>query len=514
MTNIRRSDGVRGQTVKDTSKYLLATVAAQGMGFVRSILLPVLFVPFQMGIWNLMNVIIAYGASAHLGILHGMNKIIPLLRGQEKPKEIEVLRDSVFWVNSFLAAGATAILFASSFFAPKAYRVYLWIVAAVVFLQSIFAFQFSLLRANSSFALVSRGIFILSACSAFFVISLAFLFPDRLLGGLIGLAIAHLCTVAYWFVKSKLRYPFQINLPAVRQSFVVGIPLIIIGVLDMVFISIDRWIIVANLGITVLGYYSLGIMINNLISVVPGSVSSVLYPKMLERFAVKQDVSDPSGLFLGALRIGAIVMLILICSVSFGLPVIIKFFLPKYLFSVPIIKILVLGSFLYSLSLIAGSYLVSIDKQRWLMVLQVVLIGLLISSYAVALSLKCGIIALSWITTAGYSLFGTSYIFLGVYLAKGRKMPEAFRFMTELVVPFLLMTILIIATESIVALEWTSRGYLQSSALGFLLIMSIVLPVAWALNRDRALGERVLKELKFLKESILVKIPIGRKTGQ
>jgi|GEM_PF-2229917 len=509
MIDITRSKSVRSQTIKDTSRYLLATIAAQGMGFVRSILLPVLFAPAQMGIWNLMNVVVAYGSSAHLGILHGMNKIIPLLRGQEKHQEIAVMRDSVFWVNSFLAAGAAAILFASSFFVPKAYMVYLWIVAVIVFFQAIFAFQFSLLRANSLFALVSRGIFMLSTCSAFFVISLAFLFTDRLLGGLVGLAVAHLCTIAYWFVKLKLRYLFHIDLAVVRQSFIVGIPLIFMGVLDIVFVSIDRWIIVSSLGITVLGYYSLGIMINNLISVVPGSVASVLYPKMLERFAVKKDVSNPSGLFLGALRVAALVMLILICCVSFGLPVIIKFFLPKYLLSVPIIRILVLGAFLYSLSLIAGSYVVSVDKQRWLMFIQVALIGLLISGYAFALNRKCGILALSWITTAGYSLFGVSYISLGVYLSKGRKWLETLRFMSGLTVPFLFMVVLVIFTESMVIREATSWGYVRVSTLGFLVTIGIVLPVAWALNRDAVLEGRLFRELEFVKARMF----FGKKVG-
>jgi len=152
---------------------------------------------------------------------------------------------------------------------------------------------------------------------------------------------------------------------------------------------------VANLGVTMLGYYALGIMVNNMISLIPGSVASTLYPKMLERFALRKDPSDSANLLLIGLRLSAIVMLITICEVSFGLPVFIKICLPKYLPSVLIVKVLVLGSFFYSLSTIVGIYLVSVNRQRSLIFIQAILIGLSIILYSVVLKLKFGILAVA-----------------------------------------------------------------------------------------------------------------------
>ncbi len=67
--------GIQSQTFKDTLQYSLATIFSTGMALIRAVALPFLFAPIQMGIWNLMNVIVSYGSNAHLGILHGMNKI-------------------------------------------------------------------------------------------------------------------------------------------------------------------------------------------------------------------------------------------------------------------------------------------------------------------------------------------------------------------------------------------------------------------------------------------------------
>lgn len=507
MTNLQNMQKPkRNKTISHSIKYFSATIIAQGIGIFKSVLLPILFVPAQMGIWNLMGVIIGYGANAQLGILDGMNKLIPLLRGQEKLQEIENVKNSVFWFNFFLGALAAVGLVISAFFVPADYFFYLCLVAVIVFLQLIFFYQFSLLRANSLFGILSRGIVIFSICSVLFILSLAFLFRERVLGALFGLAVANIVVIGYWFLRMEYRFPLQINFSFVRKSFAIGIPLIIVGMLNVAFISIDRWMIAANLGITVLGYYALGIMVNNMISLIPGSVASTLYPKMLERFAVRKNSTDSANMLLGTLRLGGIVMLIVICAVNFSLPLLIKFFLPKYLPSVLAIKILVLGSFFYSLSTIAGIYLISIDRQRLLIAIQTTLIAVLILSYSIVLKLNYGIAAIAVVTAIGYSIFGFSYICSGVYLVKGKEYREIFRFMAGLVVPFVLMAILIVAAGSFIVTGTSSGLCLQSSVLSFLLIMAIVLPVAWFLNRDSDLENLIRIELSLLRSAVLNKI--------
>ena len=89
----------RKQIFKDSTQYLVSTVLAQGVGLFRSLVLPVLLGPAQLGIWNLMNVVIGYGANVHLGILHGLNKKVPMLRGLGNAREFDELKDSVYWAS-------------------------------------------------------------------------------------------------------------------------------------------------------------------------------------------------------------------------------------------------------------------------------------------------------------------------------------------------------------------------------------------------------------------------------
>src|SRR3972149_809245 len=63
-----------------------ASIVGQGMGLVRSMVLTVFFSPAQLGVWNFLHVIFGYGANAHLGILSGMNKLVPryLAQGEDE----------------------------------------------------------------------------------------------------------------------------------------------------------------------------------------------------------------------------------------------------------------------------------------------------------------------------------------------------------------------------------------------------------------------------------------------
>ena len=494
---------------KHTLHFSSASLVSAAFGLIRSLIIPFLFVPVQMGIWNIMNAVTIYSANAHLGIIHGMNKLIPMLRGQEKFTEIDKLKNSIFWVNFFLSGLACIIILIISFFISGRYLVYLWITGFIVFFQLIFTFQLSLLRANSSFPLLSKGIIILSVFSTFFIFTLGLLFYDHLFGAMLGLLLANICVTSYWFIKSKYQFPFQINYSSIRQSFVMGFPLIILGLLDVAFRSIDRWLVVANMGITMLGYYSLGIIVCNIICLIPVSISSIIYPKMLERFAAKQDYSSSSNLLIGALLVSAIGMLILTCGLSLFLPFLIKFFLPKYLPSVIIVKIFIFGTFFFSLRSIAGNYLVSVHKQRALITIQSIMIGILIFFYYLVLNLNYGIIAITLVTSVGYSICGIVFIASGIFVVNGRSYLKMLRFMVGLIIPFVIMLILVICLDFIIVKDQTLMMSLLYSVLGFIVISCFVTLATWYLNRNNDVIHLLQKELKCFFEAILFKINIA-----
>ncbi len=368
-----------------------------------------------------MSVVLAYGSNAQLGVLHGMNRAIPLLRGQGKLEEIESIKDSVFWLNLSLGAVAGSLLWFVSSIVPALYEPALRIIAVGVFLQLVFYYLFSLLRADNRFGLVSQGVSALSILSTGLVIVLALVLPDQLVGALIGLVVAQLAILSYWFSKAGYHFSFQLSLRAMRKAFMLGFPLTILGVLDTVFLSVDRWVIAANLGETAVGYYALGIMASNLLGLVPGSVASVLYPRMLERFGVSEDPASARGLLIGPLRAVLTIMSLLIGGGVFVLPLLVRFWLPKYAPSIPLLEILMPAAFVYAASSIPGTFLVSINRQRLLLKVQIVAILSALALDLLVVRMGWGAIGVAWSTAGAYLVYGGGYMLCAVHYVFDRR---------------------------------------------------------------------------------------------
>jgi O-antigen/teichoic acid export membrane protein len=484
----------RRSIIKNSTNYLAASIAGQGFGIIRAVLLPVLFKPAQLGIWSLMNVVVNYGANSHLGALHGMNKAIPVLRGQGKSRDAELMKDSIFWVNLLLAAVVATGVGVASAFVSANYVMSLRIVAIIIFLQSIFYYLFSLLRADSRFGLLSKGVGGLSILTTAFVLAFAFGFANHLIGALLGVSVAYLAIIIYWLFKGHYRFAIRWRLEAIREAFILGIPLIILTAFDSVVLSVDRWVIAAHSGETKLGYYALGLMPGNLLGMVATSVASVLYPKMLERFAIEKDPALARNFLLGPVRALTAIILILICSAAVGLPLFIRLFIPKYLPSIPVMEVLILGAFFPAASAIPCSYLIAINKQNWLIAIQIVTALFILVTDTIMLREGYGILGAAIGTVIGYGISSLSYTVLSVHLALGRRVKAA-HFCGRLLLPFGVMALAMLAANTLI-LDGATLGTKISAMLGRLgVVMTLLVGTLWLVNRDGKVVAEIRAEL-------------------
>lgn len=475
----------RKQILKDSVHYLASTILAQGIGLLRTFLLPVLLGPAQLGVWNLMNVIIGYGANSHLGLLHGLNKKMPILRGLGKEREIGELKDSVFWFNLLLGILAGSVVFISSFLFPKSADS-LRIIAPVILLQMVFVYYFCLLRGDNRFELVSKGIAVLSIFSTFFVLILAYFSHNRLAGALWGLTVAYFLVVGYWFYEAGYHFKPGLKWKWISDAFSSGVPLIILGLIDMVLLSLDRWIIAWKCSGEALGFYALGIMASNMLGIVPGSVANVLYPRMLERFASTRNNFLVGNLVLNPVRAVAALMAFLISAASIFLPVVIRLFLPKYLSALPLIEILVLGAFFLALVPIAGNYVVSIDRQRVLIIIQAAAMVISILVDGILLYAGYGVEGIAYGTITCYAVYGLGYAGISVYFIH-KRYSEVIRFLGQLVALFVVMFIALKVTSLFLKDDFLWVNQVFFAAIRMFVVSGILLPFIWLINRKSGL---------------------------
>lgn len=482
--NNARAD--RRQILKDSAHYLTSTIVAQCVSMLRTMLLPVLLVPAQLGIWNLMNVIVGYGANAHLGLLHGFNKKVPAIRTVGNADDFNELKDSVFWCNLLLGLAIGSGLFVASLVMNPIYASALRIISLVVVLQMFFVFYFSLLRADNKFSLVSNGIAGLSIFSSILVLLLAYFSMDRLLGALTGMLAAYPLVIGYWYHKGGYRFKLRLRWLQIKDSFRIGLPLIILGLIDMVLLSMDRWIIVWRLPDSELGFYALGIMACNLLGLVPTAAANVLYPRMLARFASSHDQNEVGSLMLHPIRAISVIMIFLISIGTIFIPMIVNLLLPKYMTAIPLIQILVPGAFFLAIAPIAGSYVVTVNRQMELIKLQLAAMIICLMVDVILLSLGYGVRGVAYGTICCYAIYGIGYVGIAVYLTKG-KIQETILFLLHLCVLFGVMASSLKITDMVipVGIGWSAQ--ILFATIRLIIVVGIMLPFVWFVNRKNDL---------------------------
>ena len=485
----------RTQIIKDSGHYLAATLVAQGVALVRSLMMPILFMPAQMGVWNLMNVVISYGEKAQLGLLDGMNKAIPLMRGEGRHDRTDAMKDSVFWVNLMLAAVAGLVTWLASWFAPQTYAPSLRIVAVVVFLQLPFSYLFSILRVDNRFGLLSRGVVALSICSTILILLLGLRSSDALQGALIGLAAAYALTVFYWSIAGRYSFAFRIKLDSLREALVLGVPLKMLGVFDAVFLSVDRWIIVAMLGETMLGYYAVAIMVSNLLGLVPGSVASVVYTRMLERYATDKHPRAIRTLLTMPLRALMALMLVLSSCAMIAVPVVITIFMPRYVISIPLVQTLVAGGVFLSIGLFTGTYLIAINRQGLMMKVQIAATLLSIVGNTLVVNLGYGVQGVAMVTSFAYMCIGFGYTIPAIWFVCGDRI-ETMKMLVNLVVLVMVMLTATAGAHFLFPAGGSSIREFFSGLNRLALVLGCVMFALWWVNRDGELLAIIRAELR------------------
>ncbi len=469
--------------IKNSIRYTSAMIISQFIGLVRGILIPVIFTVSDLGTWNLSNIIINYGNNSHLGSLHGLTKYIPYLKGKNLGTRIDVTISVVFVINVFLGGlfciGVSIFIY---YFNYDLFNYYLILILLVIYLQQIFLFNFNVLRALDSFKLLSSGLIIHALGLTFFTLFFSIIFTDKVLGALVGMALTFFITNVIWLFNSSYNLKFTLDKGITYKIFELGFPLIILGFLDLVFITIDRWLIASFLGIVEVGYYSLGIMVNGIFNLIPGTISSTINQRLIQNHTTDKGV-ETTALISKSILVMKFVMLVLINVGIFLLPLIIDFILPKYIHSKNVIVIFVFASYFFAISTICTNHLISLNKQTYNIKILLFLIfcSFCINYFLLKTGSNINEVALS--TCLLYTLYGTIFIFksYSILYCSLRSVVNNF---IQVLTPFAVLVILF-SIESI----FLNFSTLSASFLSFLLnLIFIIFYFVYFENRQNILS--------------------------
>jgi len=387
-----------------------ANVFVQLVRFAKNLAFARLLGPNLFGLWNGLQVILVYGANAHLGVLHALNREIPLSRGRGDLELITRIARVSLSFSLLATLFVAAILFAigSALDPTQIEAGALRLIAAVLVAQQLFQFSNFLFRAEDDFGRLAKVLIIAAALEL--VASIALVYWIGFNGSFYGFLISFLCSALiclHW--RRELTRGFEIDFRLVGRLIRIGFPIMLISLSYGLLTTLDRVLIIKFLGNEQLGYYALGPLALTAIAYIPTTVNQVMYPKFGERYGKTGDRKSLAGFVRVSMLITAH-LTGLVLGVAFLVIPLVTFFLPNYAPGILAARILFAGFYFFSLVGPAANMMITIDRQIQYLLWLVAAAILVAALNTAALSANLGIEGVAASTGVSYAIYAFGMI--------------------------------------------------------------------------------------------------------
>jgi len=360
----------------DFSYLFTASIVGQGLRMARSFVVARLIGPLMFGTIQGLGIFLLYIPVIQLGYFQSTNREVPQLLGAGRKREVGRIENNGFWVAIF--AGLIGVCIYLGVFLAK-YRALTrptqicWILFAIVLcLQPLTQFYQMLYSAHGKFVTISK---ISLGYSVVFSFLLLLVFWWGYIGQLISLGLGAALFLLLMILFHRANISFNgIDFLLIRNMIRKGFPILLSTLTFNLFFSVDRLFIIGVKGIEQYGYYALGVALFQVAMVVPESIRQIAYRHFNIEHGKNSAESRLKADFWHSFFMVCLVMWIISVAGYHIAPWLIRWFLPKYLPSIEIVKAfcfamnfvgpgLLLSNALYAVYLqkrVLGCYLASI----------------------------------------------------------------------------------------------------------------------------------------------------------
>ena len=400
-----------------------ATAVCHVIGAATSLLLRLLLDPAQMGIWQTLKLLLNYGNYANLGISKGASREFTIALGRDAAGHDNKGHGSIaearhglnlaFTVNTLTSLVYAAVLVAAGISLgrlgtgewSKSWAIGMAAIGLLAVLSRYVTFHVTILRNTQAFNITSRlsvleGVLTLSVCS------LATWFWG--LGGLyFGTLVVLLGSLAFVLRHRALDLTWAWDTAEIRRLIAIGGPILLAGTVSSLFRSLDKLMILGYMSEREyqLGCYSVALLVTAQLYGLGSMLSIVMGPRYGEKFGHCGDRKLVAQMAARATELqAALITLPAALAVVAATPVL-GWLLPKYQAGLAPLVWLVPGALSLAIALPAGQYLVTVNRQR--RVLVVVSIATVIGALGnhLALTAGYGLVGVASATAAAYLLY-------------------------------------------------------------------------------------------------------------
>lgn len=357
-------------------------------GLLRQAVVGINLSPIEFGVYNFIYIWLGYANYTDLGINNGSLYFSSQEAGKGNLSDSKSIINNGYSAVLYIGLTIFVISFSFSFFSFNFlddYRNLLRICALAVIATMIFNFLQVEMRVKENFLLISISMVLATFFSFLFSIIFGMYITERLIEWmLLSWVLGIVFSIIFLFFYSKLSPSIFIKYEDIKKLLNQGVPMTIIPIFIVIFIGIDRWILISLAEPIKLGFYALGCTIGyGMIFMIPNAVGVVLFSKFLRNTG--QEINAGIEKSLEALMITSLIicsLMPLLLGISIlTLPYLLNYFFPAYLDGLNLIIIVLFAYTAFSVNSTYNFFLIAHDKKRklfFILLPMIITLGLLI----------------------------------------------------------------------------------------------------------------------------------------
>ena len=313
------------------------------------------------------------------GIINGLSRELPYELGRKNIQIGTEMASSVFVFTTvisslasiiFLYFGVREILF-EHYTTALIYMSY--VIISLLYMHNS-QFLPVLYRTNNDFDSLSIQKIYVGICN---LLSVILIWLYGLYGLLLRAVLLSLIEFFLLFKKRPVNFSFKYNFDHFKKLFKTGIPIYMVGMVNLLWNTITKSVIFNIGGALNYGFFALSLIVENVFGIIPVAFAKVIYPKMAVMYGQGESASNIIKFSIKPLFYQFFLMLILAVFGVYLLPLVVPVLLPKYIGGIKAAQWMLFIPVAQSFTALNSIYNVT-KKQKWYMIS--LLFGVLIGS--------------------------------------------------------------------------------------------------------------------------------------
>jgi len=387
------------------------------LGILRALLIPRFLSPGIYGVYKTYQMVSELSRIGTLGILSALFRELPIAISRGDLSRKRLLLGNGFWatIGSVIPLAAALLIGGTAgwiHFEDVPLSRWFLLFIPLLFVDRLRVFFDVVFNGQKQFVLLAklRGLDEMLATVVYVGATWKFGFPGLLVGAVL---VNSLLAYLYWR-GSGFRMGSRFDVGLAKQMAAVGFPHLLNGLGNTIYSQLDRMVILGGLGLSAMGFYSVGATLVTQMIAASQIIGRILTPRMMERFSEREEIQDLRAVFIPPMRLAsqAYAPAVILGAIA-GEPIF-KVVLPTYEPGLLPFQIVILGAFFPAIWSAVHPFFLAINKQWNLLLIYLTTIPLALGLNLLALRLGLGLPGIALATAVTHFGFVTVVILVAL----------------------------------------------------------------------------------------------------